>query len=78
MIREQSDNHRQICMNPVPYAVQRQAAKDLVEILTNRKKEESEQEEEIWESVVSEVGGIQTRKALPGTINVTATEASIP
>lgn len=72
MIREQSDNHRQICLTPVPYAVQRQAAKDLVEILQHRRPEENEQEEEVWESVVSEVGGIRTRKRIPGVIDVPA------
>lgn len=74
MIKEQSDNHRQICLTPVPYAVQRQAAKDLIEILQNRREGEQEPEEEIWESVVNEVGGITTRKKLQATIDVTPTK----
>lgn len=73
MIREQADNHREVCLTPVPYAVRRSAAKDLVEILQNRPKSDDEPEEEIWESTVSEVGGIQTR-LLKGAIDVTPTE----
>lgn len=73
MIREQADNHREVCLTPVPYAVRRAAAKDLVEILQNRPKADNEVEEEIWESTVSEVGGIQTRR-IAGAIDVTPTE----
>lgn len=67
MIREQSDNHNELCKNPVPYAVQRQAAKDLIEILRSREQNSNEDEEEVWESVISEVGNIRVQKQIQGT-----------
>lgn len=73
MIREQSDNHRQVCLTPVPYAVRRAAAKDLIEILQSRPKDETETEEDVWEAQVTSVGGISMKK-LQGVIDVPVTK----
>jgi hypothetical protein len=69
MVREQAENHRMVCLTPVPYAVRRAAAKDLIEILQNRPKEEGETEEDVWEAQVTSVGGISMKK-LKGVIDI--------
>lgn len=69
MIKEQAENHRMVCLTPVPYAVRRAAAKDLIEILQNRPKEDGETEEDVWEAQVTSVGGISMKK-LQGVIDV--------
>ena len=67
-MKKEVENHAQLCLTPVPYAVRRAAAKDLVEILQSRPKEDGSEEEEVWESFVSDVGGVQTR-LIVGTKN---------
>lgn len=74
MIREQAENHRLVCLTPVPYAVRRAAAKDLIEILQNKRGEDTKEEEEVWESVVSEVGGIAVKRITGAVIDTTAVE----
>jgi hypothetical protein len=68
IIREQSDNHASICLNRVPYAVQMAAAAKLLDILRQRKPEDDEPEEEIWEATITEVGSINTQKQVQGNI----------
>jgi hypothetical protein len=75
MIRDQADNHREVCITPVPYSVRMQAAKALIEILQNRNQTIPEQEvEEVWEAAVNSVGAVIIAKGK--TIDVQALPAS--
>lgn len=64
---EGEGGHRMKCLTPVPYAVRRAAAVNLLEILRSKGiigEEGDGPEEEVWEAAVNAVGGVTVKKSI--------------